>query len=87
MVYNIIMSNRMDKIREIIETNRNSSVSPLDVFNPKTEWVDESISGPRFAICQACPEFIKLSSQCKKCGCLMAVKTKLEKAECPIGKW
>lgn len=81
------MSSRMDKIREIIENNRNASVSPMDILNPKTEWVDDSISGPRLLICQGCPEFIKLSSQCKKCGCFMAIKTKLEKAECPIGKW
>jgi hypothetical protein len=30
---------------------------------------------------------IKLTSQCKKCGCFMEAKTKLPNAECPIGKW
>ncbi len=81
------MSSRIDKIKEIIENNKKSAVSPMDIVNPKTEWVDEEISNRRFAICQACPELIKLSKQCKKCGCFMAIKTKLEKAECPIGKW
>jgi hypothetical protein len=41
----------------------------------------------RLAICQGCPELIKLTSQCKKCGCIMSIKTKLEAAKCPIGKW
>lgn len=41
----------------------------------------------RLNICKACPELIKLSTQCKKCGCFMTAKVKLEEAKCPIGKW
>jgi len=48
---------------------------------------DTSISDNRMAICKACPELMQLTSQCKKCGCFMAAKTKLELAKCPIGKW
>jgi hypothetical protein len=48
---------------------------------------DPKISEERLAICQGCPELIKLTTQCKKCGCIMSVKTKLEAAKCPIGKW
>jgi hypothetical protein len=48
--------------------------------NPKT-------AEERLEICTACPELIKLTSQCKKCGCIMSIKTKLEAAKCPIGKW
>ena len=48
---------------------------------------DESIAEERLAICKACPELIKLTTQCKKCGCFMALKTKLQEAACPIGKW
>jgi hypothetical protein len=60
---------------------------PWDVVNPNTEWADEEVAKERFSICKGCPELIKLTSQCKKCGCLMKVKTKLEKAVCPLGKW
>jgi hypothetical protein len=60
---------------------------PWDLVNPNTEWADEEKAKERFSICQACPELIKLTSQCKKCGCFMSMKTKLEKAVCPIGKW
>ena len=48
---------------------------------------DTSISDNRMAICKACPELMQLTSQCKKCGCFMSAKTKLELAKCPIGKW
>lgn len=67
--------------------NNLGETRPWDVVNPATKWVDESISNERYSICKACPELIKLTKQCKKCGCLMHLKTKLEKAVCPLGKW
>ena len=60
---------------------------PWDIVNPETKYVDQETSDSRYSICQACPELVKLTKQCKKCGCFMALKTKLEIATCPIGKW
>lgn len=60
---------------------------PWDLINPKTEWADQEKANARYDICKACPELIRLTSQCKKCGCFMAAKTKLDLAVCPIGKW
>jgi hypothetical protein len=60
---------------------------PWDLINPDTEWAEESVSRERYSICQSCPELVKLTKQCKKCGCFMAVKTKLAEAVCPLGKW
>jgi hypothetical protein len=60
---------------------------PWDLINPESEYTDNETAEKRFSICQSCPELLKLTKQCKKCGCFMAVKTKLLKAECPIGKW
>lgn len=60
---------------------------PWDMLNPETEWASEEVAEKRYSICQECPELIKLTKQCKKCGCFMFAKTKLEKAECPLGKW
>lgn len=48
---------------------------------------DTQLGKDRLEICKACPEFIKLTTTCKKCGCFMAAKTKLKGATCPIGKW
>ena len=86
-MYNVIMSSRIDRIKEIIEANKNASVGPLYMLKPGTEWAEQSLADQRFSICKACPEFIKLSSQCKKCGCFMAVKTKMQAATCPLEKW
>ena len=60
---------------------------PWDLFNKKIQRVTEEIANERFEICKACPQLIKLTNQCKKCGCLMHAKTKLPNASCPIGKW
>ncbi len=48
---------------------------------------DQKVADKRLEICRACPELIQLTTQCKKCGCFMAAKTKLEAAKCPLGKW
>lgn len=63
------------------------TVRPWDLVNPNTEWASDNVAEERYSICQSCPELIKLTKQCKKCGCFMAAKTKLQKATCPIGKW
>lgn len=60
---------------------------PWDLVNPNADWANKELSDARYSICQQCPELLKLTKQCKKCGCFMAAKTKLEKATCPIGKW
>lgn len=60
---------------------------PWDLINPNTEWSDEEQATKRYDICKACPELIKLTKQCKQCGCFMNVKTKLQQATCPLGKW
>lgn len=61
--------------------------SPLDLFNPNVIKASEEKSNERYSICQSCPELIKLTKQCKKCGCFMKAKVTLEKATCPLGKW
>lgn len=60
---------------------------PWDFLDPRTEYVEDDVSAQRFSICEQCPFFISLTSQCKKCGCFMKAKTKLAKAECPEHKW
>lgn len=70
-----------------VEGTNNKSVKPWDALNPNTEWLSEEESSKRFDICKACPELINLTKQCKRCGCFMAVKTKMKLATCPIGKW
>ena len=69
------------------EYKEKNGVTPLDALNPMTKNADKDVSDLRMEICSACPELIRLTKQCKKCGCFMTVKTRLEAAKCPIGKW
>lgn len=60
---------------------------PWDVVNPNMERVSDEQQLQRLEICRGCEHLIKLTTQCKKCGCFMTAKTKLASASCPIGKW
>jgi hypothetical protein len=60
---------------------------PWDMLNPNEQQASEELATERYSTCLGCPELISLTKQCKKCGCFMAAKTKLEKATCPLGKW
>ena len=39
----------------------------------------------RMAICKGCEFYI--NARCRKCGCYMNLKSRLETEHCPIGKW
>lgn len=62
-------------------------VRPWDLINKNNPKVNNITKSERMSICLSCPELIKLTKQCKKCGCFMELKTKLDAATCPIGKW
>jgi hypothetical protein len=60
---------------------------PWDIINPNEKKISDDLKEKRLSICRECIEYVKLTTQCKKCGCIMEIKTRLEAAECPIGKW
>lgn len=60
---------------------------PWDLFNKNIGRVSSKIQEERFSICQQCPRLVKLTGQCRECGCIMKAKTQLPNASCPIGKW
>jgi len=60
---------------------------PWDLLNPNTDFASNELQKQRYSVCRSCPEFIDLTTQCKKCGCIMKLKTKLSAAQCPINKW
>ena len=41
----------------------------------------------RISICESCEFYIKSTTNCKKCGCFMKIKTKFKAMNCPIQKW
>ena len=80
----MVLNNNKTRWEQYKEKN---GVTPFDALNPNTKKTSDEIANQRYNICKSCPELIKLISQCKKCGCFMIYKTKLELASCPIGKW
>ena len=64
-----------------------NGVTPLDLLNPKTTKSSDDIFNLRYSTCLSCEAFIKLTGQCKECGCFMQKKAKLESAKCPLNKW
>jgi hypothetical protein len=69
------------------EYKEKNGVTPLDMLNPMSKHASIELADSRMSMCKACPELIHLTNQCKKCGCVMIAKTKLEAAKCPLGKW
>ena len=65
----------------------NKPARPWDLFNRNIGRVEKKIKEERFSICQQFPRFIKLTGQCRECGCVMKLKTSLPHSTCPIGKW
>jgi hypothetical protein len=76
----------MSKWQEWKEKN-NDNVKPWDMFNPNIEKLSEEVAQKRLDMCLGCDRLIKITNQCKECGCFMNLKTKLPNAFCPIGKW
>ena len=62
-------------------------VNPLDLLNPSQYSHNEEQTNKRLEICHSCDFFYKPVGICRKCGCVMKLKTKLQEATCPIGKW
>lgn len=68
-------------------SEKKREVRPWDLITPGSERATDEKAEERFSICLGCPELIKFTKQCKKCGCFMVLKTRLELASCPLGKW
>ena len=49
--------------------------------------VDNEVAYERLMMCAECPSLFRPTWTCKKCGCFMKVKARLDFASCPEGKW
>ena len=47
----------------------------------------DAVIEERIAICESCEFYFKSTTNCKKCGCFMKIKTKFKAMSCPIQKW
>jgi len=62
------------------------NAKPWDILD-KNKRVEEDTYKDRMDICNKCEFLINMTKQCMKCGCFMEIKTRIDNAYCPIGKW
>jgi len=74
------------KKRRAAQLENGASVRPTDMLD-KENYTTDDVAKRRYEICEQCPSLIKLTKQCKECGCFMKLKTKLIHSSCPLGKW
>ena len=60
---------------------------PWDLLNSDSPRASDEVAYERYNSCLSCPQLIQTTKQCKKCGCFMNLKVKLEHAACPLNKW
>lgn len=53
----------------------------------ETFLVEKEVAVMRYDTCKSCDRFVKFTTQCKECGCVMRMKTKIKGQKCPLGKW
>lgn len=77
--------NRMSIIDKI-QQRKKQIVDELDNLTSNLVVVKE-VYNERMNICKSCDSYLKLSHQCRECGCIMNMKAKFRTSECPLGKW
>jgi hypothetical protein len=70
----------------VSDDQNNIDAKPWDLVNGSKRSSEEE-SARRLDICKGCEWFRTNTQTCKKCGCFMKLKTLIDKASCPIGKW
>ena len=88
LCYPSIPDNQISRFYSMASIGYNGlmDVTPFDLINGSSRSPDE-LAAYRLEICKGCEWFRPKTQTCKKCGCFMKLKTTLEKAKCPIGKW
>jgi len=47
-----------------------------------------NLAQQRLRVCAVCPERRPgVLDTCRKCNCILVLKTRVEKQHCPMGKW
>jgi len=75
----------------ITEKAKNFSKSMVNFAKNKFKTVSQKEAQRRFEICTGTDETPKCeffnNGTCDKCGCITALKSKIESESCPEGKW
>lgn len=76
---------RWEKFKKNIGTD-SEAAKPWHLINPNLR-IAAATAEQRLTICKSCEKFILPTNQCRECGCIMTMKTKLTNASCPLAKW
>lgn len=63
---------------------------PQPVYDPSARpplLASSATAEQRIAVCKQCPNFVRLTKQCSICNCLMPIKVRFERAQCPDKRW
>lgn len=82
-----------NKITSAVRTIKGVSKGTLNILIKKDEV--EEFANKRIDICNACPELFLYSfikdkwsvHKCRKCGCVIKLKTRVQEEQCPLDKW
>lgn len=81
------MKNYACDLLVVYNTFMGDDVTFFDLFDPSQPRSDKSLADTRMDVCKSCEFFMKGSHRCSLCKCFMKLKTTLELATCPMGKW
>lgn len=68
----------IEKIESAVSTVKDFVASGLEISNTEEK-------NKRIEICKECEHYN--NGNCRLCGCNMNLKTRIDSAHCPIGKW
>lgn len=77
---------RWQQFKQKAAAATNDAAKPWHILDP-AKHVAEDIATSRMNTCLSCDRLIKSTRQCKECGCIMSLKTKIAAATCPLNKW
>lgn len=74
----------MNKLQEKLKAIQDS----VEKWKKDAEFfMPQHIRKERFDLCQNCQFFMKSTTICKRCGCVMKWKINFPNVRCPEGKW
>ena len=72
---------------EIKQTKEEGYAELKEVASEKGLADQRTTYRERMHICEECDSFLRLTKQCKECGCFMFLKARIAKMSCPLDKW
>jgi hypothetical protein len=59
----------------------------VEIDCPEGTLASSEKATQRMDVCKACSSYKSLLFMCGECNCIMPAKTRINSAECPLGKW